>query len=184
VVRAYDVILRLYPESFRSRYAAEMLLDFEDGLRAAGKNGVLAVATFVRCAVGDFVVSLFREWIAGRAARVAITTATTLLLWGLALRPWSWRWDIQPGPRVRARFARPVTEIELLMLALLALVSVVVLLLAGQLALSVSFRRRTGGQTPLRATRNRRPGGAATSVRRAADRYAGVRIHLQTRCHS
>ena len=146
MVRAYDAILRLYPESFRSRYAAEMLLDFEDGLGAARKNGVLAVAKFVRCAVGDFVVSLFREWIgAGRAVGVAITTAITLLLWGLALRPWSWRWDIQPGPPVRARFARPVTEIELLMLALLALVPVVVvLLLAAQLARSMSFRRRTG----------------------------------------
>jgi hypothetical protein len=143
VVRAYDAILRLYPESFRSRYAAEMLLDFEDGLGAAGKNGVLAVAKFVRCAVGDFVVSLFREWIgAGRAVGVAITTAITLLLWGVALRPWSWRWDIQPGPPVRARFARPVTEIELLMLALVPVV--VVFLLAAQLALSMSFRRRTG----------------------------------------
>jgi hypothetical protein len=145
VVRAYDAILRLYPESFRSRYAAEMLLDFEDGLGAAGKNGVLAVATFVRCAMGDFVVSFFREWIdTGRAVRVAITTAITLLLWGLALRPWSWRWDIPPGPPAAARFARPVTEIELLTLALLALVPVVVgLLLAGPLALSMSFRRRT-----------------------------------------
>jgi hypothetical protein len=143
VLRAYDAILRLYPESFRSRYAAEMLLDFEDGLGAAGKNGVLAVAKFVRCAVGDFVVSLFREWIgAGRAVGVAITTAITLLLWGLALRPWSWRWDIQPGPPVPARFARPVTEIELMMLALVLVV--VVLLLAAQLARSMSFRRRTG----------------------------------------
>jgi hypothetical protein len=139
VVRAYDVCLRLYPESFRSRYAAEMLLDFEDGLAAAAPHGILAVFTFVRCAGGDFVVSLFREWIgAGCAVRVAITTAMTLLLWGLALRPWSWRWDIQLGPPVHARFARPVTEIELLMLALLALVPVmVILVLAGQLARSM-----------------------------------------------
>lgn len=146
VVRAYEVILWLYPESFRLRYAAEMLLDFEDGLGAAGKSGVLAVATFVGCAVGDFVVSLFREWIgADRAVRVAIATAITLLLWGLALRPWSWRWDIQPGPPVRERFGRPLTEIELLMLALLALVPVVVvLLLASQLARSMSFHRHTG----------------------------------------
>ena len=145
VVRAYDAILRLYPESFRSRYAAEMLLDFEDGLGAAGKTGVLAIATFLRCAAGDSVVSLFREWIgAGRAVGVAITTAITLLLWGLALRPWSWRWDIQPGPPVSARFARPVTETELLMVALLALLpAVVILLLAAQLALSMSSRRRT-----------------------------------------
>lgn len=46
--------------------------------------------------------------------------------------------------RPYARFARPVTEIELLMLAFLALVPVVVLLFAAQLALSMSFRRRTG----------------------------------------
>lgn len=139
------MILRLYPHSFRSRYAAEMMLDFEDGLGAAAQDGVLAVATFVRCALGDFVVSLFRERLgAGRAIRVAVTAALTLFLWGLALRPWSWRWDIQPGPPVRARFVRPATEIELLILALLALVLVVVVVLwAGQLPRSMSFRRRT-----------------------------------------
>jgi hypothetical protein len=145
VVRAYDAILRLYPHSFRSRYAVEMLLDFEDGLGAAANNGVLAVAMFVRRALGDFVVSLFREWIgAGRAIRAAVTAAITLLLWGLALRPWSWRWDIQPGPPVRARFVRTATEIELLILALLVLVPVVVVLLsAGQLARSMSYRSGT-----------------------------------------
>ena len=166
MVRVYHALLRLYPESFRSRYAVEMLLDFEDGLGAARKNGVLAVAKFVRCAVGDFVVSVFREWIgSGSAAGVAITSVITLLVWGLALRPWSWPWESQPGPPVRARFARPVTEIELLMLGCLALVPVVVVLLvAGQLARSMSFRRCTGAtDTVLRNTECRR-GGVATSV--------------------
>jgi hypothetical protein len=130
VVRAYDAFLRLYPEPFRSRYAAEMLLDFEEGLGAAAPHGVLAVAAFVRGALGDFVVSLFREWIgAGRAVRVAITMAITLLLWGLALRPWSWPWDTPLRPLAHPRVARPVTEVELLMLALLALVPVMVVLL-------------------------------------------------------
>lgn len=150
MVRVYQAILRLYPESFRSRYAVEMLLDFEDGLGAARKNGVLAAAKFLRCAVGDLVVSLFREWIGARGAvGVAITTAITLLLWGLALRPWSWPWDTQPA---RAPSARPVTDIEFLMLALPAFVPVVVLLFAAQLALSMSFRGRVG--TPDIVSRN------------------------------
>jgi hypothetical protein len=166
VVRAYDALLRLYPEPFRSRYDAEMLLDFEDGLGAAATNGVLAVATFVRCAVGDVVVSLVRERMgSGRAVRLAITAAITLLLWGLALRPWSWRWDIQPGPPAHARFARPVTEIELLILALLALVPVmVVFLLARQLARSMSFRRRTEASASVSRNAPSPPGGASTSV--------------------
>lgn len=103
LVRAYHAVLRLYPESFRSRYAAEMLLDFEDGLGAARKNGVLAVAKFMRCAVGDVVASVCREWIgSGSGVGVAITTVITLLLWGLALRPWSCHWKPAWSARTRA----------------------------------------------------------------------------------
>ena len=45
-------------------------------------------------------MSLLREWIRGsRFAIGAVTTGVTLLLWGMALRPWMWNWDTQPGPR-------------------------------------------------------------------------------------
>jgi hypothetical protein len=135
VVHAYAVLLRLYPKPFRRRYAAEMSLDFEDALYAARTRGWVAVGTFAMRALGDLTVSLPREW--ARTSRLALTAATaaiTALLWGLALRPWAWR-DIQPGPPAHARNAPPVTETELLVLAVLALLPVVVVILfAGRLA--------------------------------------------------
>ena len=134
MVHAYAVLLRLYPQPFRRRYAAEMSLDFEDALCAARAGGWVAVGAFAMRALGDLAVSLPREW--ARTARLAFTAATaglTALLWGLALRPWTW-WDIQPGPPAHARSAPPVTEAELLVLAALALLPVVVVILfAGHL---------------------------------------------------
>jgi hypothetical protein len=45
-----------------------------------------------------------------------------------------WNWDIEPGPPAGARSAPPVTEGELLVLAVLALVPIVVVILfAGRL---------------------------------------------------
>ena len=99
MVHAYAVLLRLYPEAFRRRYAAEMLLDFADALDAARAGGWVAVGAFALRALGDLAVSLLREWTrTGRLALTAATAGVTLLLWALALRPWAWRWDIQPGP--------------------------------------------------------------------------------------
>lgn len=130
MVHAYAVLLRLYPEAFRRRYAAEMVLDFQDALDAARAVGRVAVGACASRAIGDLAVSLVREWnIAGRLAMLAATASVTMLVWGLALRPWAWRGDIQPGPPLHARQAPPVTEVELLVLAVLALVPIVVVIL-------------------------------------------------------
>jgi hypothetical protein len=143
VVHVYTVLLRLYPEAFRRRYAAEMSLDFADALDAARVRGPMAVAAFAGRAMGDLVMSLLHEWTrSGRLALGALTAGVTLLLWGLALRPWAWNWNIQPGPPPHAG-GLPVTEGELLVLAVLALVPVVVLILfAGHFTRAVSPRAR------------------------------------------
>ena len=143
VVHAYAVLLRLYPEAFRRRYAAEMSLDFADALDAARAGGWLAVGVFAVRVRGDLAVSLLREWTRnGRLALTAATAGVTLLLWALALRPWAWRWDIRPGPPPHAP-ATPVTEVELLVLVVLALLPVVVVILfAGYLTRIPSPRAR------------------------------------------
>ena len=135
MIHAYEVLLRLYPAAFRRRYGAEMALDFADALDAARAGGSMAVARFAARALGDLAMSVLREWTrAGRLGWVAATGGITLALWGLALRPWMWNWDIEPGPPADGRSAPPVTEGELLVLAVLALVPIVVVILfAGRL---------------------------------------------------
>ena len=140
---AYDMLLRLYPEAFRRRYGVEMALDFADGWQEARANGPAAALAFAGRVVGDLVVSLLREWTRGaRLAIVAATAGVTVLLWSVALRPWAWLWNIQPGPPRHAS-AAPVTEAELLALAGAALLPViVVLLLASRLVKRRELPRR------------------------------------------
>ena len=135
MIHAYEVLLRLYPDAFRRRYGAEMALDFADALDAARAGGSMAVARFAARALGDLAMSVLREWTrAGRLGWVAATAGITLALWGLALRPWMWNWDIEPEHPAGARSAPAVTEGELLVLAVLALVPIVVVILfAGRL---------------------------------------------------
>jgi hypothetical protein len=111
-----------------------MALDFEDALRAERARGWGAVAAFAMRSLGDLAVSVSREGArTGTLAFAAATAGLTALLWGLALRPWAW-WDIRPGPPAHAHSAPPVTEAELLVLAVLALLpAVVVILFAGHL---------------------------------------------------
>jgi hypothetical protein len=127
LVRAYRVALGLYPGTFRSRYADEMRLDFEDALQDAVAAGAAAVLRFVCRQAADLWSSLLREWSCGtRAATAAATTLITVALWGLALRPWTWTPSFQP--RERERFTTsPVDVWELLVIAIVALVPVIVL---------------------------------------------------------
>jgi hypothetical protein len=130
VRHAYDVLLRLYPQAFRRRYGVEMSLDFADGWTEARAGGPAAASAFATRVAGDLVVSLLREWMRGpRLVIAAVTAGVTTLLWSLALRPWMWTWDIQPGPPVGARTAPPVTEGELLAIAAAAMLPVIVVLL-------------------------------------------------------
>ncbi len=126
---AYDRLLRLYPDAFRRRYGAEMLLDFEEGWAEARAAGPVATVAFASRVAGDLVVSLLREWTRGyRLAIAAATVGVTLLLWGVALRPWAWQWDMQIGPPPQARNAPPVTQAELLVLATAVLIPILVVL--------------------------------------------------------
>jgi hypothetical protein len=129
VRHVYDALLRLYPESFRRRYGAEMSLDFADGWVEARAGGPAAVIRFASRVAGDLAVSLVREWTRGaRLVIVATTAVVTLLLWSLALRPWAWLRGIQPGPPPNVPNT-DVTEAQLLMLAAGALIPVIVVLL-------------------------------------------------------
>ena len=125
---AYDLLLRLYPHAFRRRFGEEMSLDFADGWAAARAKGPAATLCFTRRVAGDLAVSLLREWARGSRMVLAASTAlATLLLWGLALRPWAWRWDTRPGPPPQAPLAL-VTETEFLALAAAAILPVIVVL--------------------------------------------------------
>jgi hypothetical protein len=104
-----------------------MALDFEDGWREAAAGGWRRRVAFGTRASGDLAVSLLREWTRGaRLGMFAATASVTALLWGLALRPWSWHWQ-SPTPRHAA--VVPVTEAELLVLAAAAMLPVFVVLL-------------------------------------------------------
>jgi hypothetical protein len=128
--QAYDLVLRLYPEGFRRRYGAEMSLDFADGWTEARAAGAIGALRFAARAAGDLAMSLLREWTHGASvAIVAAAAGTTLLLWGLALRPWAWNWNIQPGPPRHAYHAASVTEADLFVLAAVAMLPIVVVLL-------------------------------------------------------
>jgi hypothetical protein len=129
VRHAYDVLLRLYPETFRRRYGVEMSLDFADGWAEARAGGPAAALVFSAHVAGDLVVSLLREWTRGaRLAIVAATAGVTLLLWGVALRPWAWHWNIQPGPPPNVPVDE-ATAAELLVVAAGAMLPVIVVLL-------------------------------------------------------
>jgi hypothetical protein len=105
-----------------------MALDFEDGWREAATGGWWRRVEFGMRASGDLAVSLLREWTRGaRVGVVAATAGVTALLWGLALRPWSWPWQTSPRPRHAA--VVPVTEAELFVLAGAAMLPVLIVLL-------------------------------------------------------
>ena len=126
---AYDMLLRLYPIAFRRRYGVEMSCDFADGWAEARARGRMATLGFVRRAAGDLAVSLLREWTRGARLGIVIATAgVTTLLWSLALRPWLWAWNLRQIP---PRPAAPddVTEAELLIVAVGAMIPVIVVLL-------------------------------------------------------
>ena len=126
---AYERLLRLYPESFRRRYGVEMSLDFADGWAEARTNGRAATFAFAARVAGDLAVSLLREWTRGyRLAIAAATAGVTVLLWSVALRPWAWMWQIQPGRPANVP-VEDVTAEQLLGLAAAALIPVLVVLL-------------------------------------------------------
>jgi uncharacterized membrane protein YidH (DUF202 family) len=91
----------------------------------------------------DMCASLLREWSRGtRAMTAAATTGITIALWGLALRPWTWKESIRPQDRGTSMTA-PVEVWELIAIAVVALVPVVVLIvLAPRLVQRVTTHRR------------------------------------------
>ncbi len=67
-------ILRVYPQEFRSRFGAEMLLDFQDGLRAAQADGRRTSLAFLVRNLTDTLLSVPREHAAGFRFRRAWPT--------------------------------------------------------------------------------------------------------------
>jgi len=143
LVRAYRVALSFYPEAFRQRYADEMRLDFEDGLQEAVAASAQAALLFLCRQTADLCSSLLREWIRStRAATAAATTIVTAVLWGLALRPWSWKGTIQLRDRGTMTTA-PVDVWELSLIAIAVLMPIVaVIVLAPRLGQRVPAHRR------------------------------------------
>ena len=126
---AYDVLLRLYPVAFRRRYGVEMSCDLADGWAEARARGRMASLAFVHRAAGDLAVSLVREWTRGARLGIVVATAgVTTLLWSLALRPWLWAWSFRQIPP-RPAAPADVTEAELLIVAVGAMIPVIVVLL-------------------------------------------------------
>ncbi len=60
MIRMYGLLLRLYPNSFRSEFAEQMLLDFSDMAADAGKKGCFSFALFCLHELIDFPVNLLR----------------------------------------------------------------------------------------------------------------------------
>jgi hypothetical protein len=142
VQHVYRLFLRLLPADFRRRYRVEMALDFEDGWREAATGGWRRRVEFGMRASGDLAVSLLREWTRGARLGVGAATAgVTALLWGLALRPWSWPWQTLPSPRHAA--VVPATEAELLVLAGTAMLPVLVVLLFASRLVQRRARRQS-----------------------------------------
>jgi hypothetical protein len=179
----YDMLLRLYPQTFRRRFGVEMSLDFADGWAEARAKGRVATLSFTIRVARDLAVSLRREWARGSRMLIAASTAlATLLLWGLALRPWAWRWDIRPGPPPQVSVSL-VTETELLALAAAAILPVIVVLVFAprvikrreqpnrtllHQAASADARRSKGSRVRdcLFSTATRRPGRASLHTNR------------------
>lgn len=92
-------------------------------------------------ASGDLVATVLREWTRGaRLGVVAASASATALLWGLALRPWSWPWATSPIRRTAA--VVPVTEGELLVLAAAAMMPVLAVLLLASLMVQRRVRAK------------------------------------------
>src|SRR5512143_1996696 len=60
VIRLYAHLLTLYPRTDRDEFARDMLLDFSDLARDAGKSGVWALVLFCLRELVDFPISLLR----------------------------------------------------------------------------------------------------------------------------
>lgn len=60
IIRVYDLLLRLYPGSFRNEFEEQMLLDFSDMAMDAEKKGKSSLVLFFLREVLDFPVNLLR----------------------------------------------------------------------------------------------------------------------------
>jgi hypothetical protein len=142
LVRAYRLALSFYPPAFRRRYADELRLDFEDGLHEAVATGAFVAVLFACRTTVDLCASLLREWSRGtRAATAAATTGVTIALWGLALRPWTWKPSFQPQSR-DAFSTAPVDVWELVAIAVAALVPVIAVIVLAPWLVPCRARRR------------------------------------------
>ena len=144
MVHAYAVLLRLYPEAFRRRYAAEMSLDFADALDAARAGGWAAVGAFAaaraRRSGREPAARVDAHRPAGAHRGDGRRHAAALGRWRCGRGRGGW--DIRPGPPPHAP-ATPVTEVELLVLAVLALLPVVVVILFAGTSLAPHATRTT-----------------------------------------
>ena len=93
LIKLYAFLLHLYPQSYRSEFAEEMLLDFSDLAADAGKKGKLSLIGFCLHELIDFPVNLlkmhlkkesmipiFRPQAAGNILRIALAFGLALAL--------------------------------------------------------------------------------------------------------
>ena len=174
LVRVYRLALLLYPAAFRRRYADEMRLDFEDALHDAVVAGAVASLLFLCRQCADVGSSLLREWSRGtNAATAAATTVVTVALWGLALRPWTWK-PGNPLPSRATVVPQPIEVWQLFVIAIVAMVPVIVLIVfAPRLVQRVPTHRRrplVAGPPSVHALQKTAKSGLAKSQASASSR--------------
>jgi hypothetical protein len=64
LARVYEVVLRLYPEDYRARFAAEMLVAFEQAADDQSRDGACASLRFAWTELTSLTFGIGREWIA------------------------------------------------------------------------------------------------------------------------
>jgi hypothetical protein len=96
-VTIYRWLLRLYPATFYSQFAADMSADYGDGYAVARGRGRRAVASFVARSYGDLAVSLLFQWLRNESFLIGATSVSVALaIWAGAIYVAAHEWPDGP----------------------------------------------------------------------------------------